>query len=751
MGDHAIYFRGAQNITVVGNHLRGLQNGPAGGFKFKSGRNITIMNNYLRNTGLIMYGTPEIGLAETQAEGAISELSNWLVANNIFDWKYWDNQYAIGMEYNRHTGNNNVFNGVFINNQFVNYHNIPQNRRRELLIASGGGFRPETSFVKDNTRDDGLKNGQLLVENWTEADYRLMPATWESLISPTLYEQYKNTPIPVRNILATPVATTIVQGQSIDPQQLVANTNDADEAVPAAKIVNPEVLNEIGQQKVTVQLTYETGSLVTVNVPVTVEAPAKKLDLSQLQTVYASIGEANQYTVYSWQLFTAIGPKTIVPSYYQQATQLLAEGQESQDKTQEQVDQLTSNLQSAMKVLVKKADITLERTEAENELASVHKLDESVYTKDSWQAMQEALIDTTTGEGSSKQLQQLLAWSDEELLEPTLGGFKTPADAQKRINQLTQTIKTALLLLVEKSTETTSNTSESSTSSTTSETSNTSESSTPSMTSESSSTSESSTSSTTSESSSTSESSTPSTTSETSNTSESSTPSTTSESSSTSESSTSSTTSESSSTSESSTPSMTSESSSTSESSTPSTTSESSSTSESNTQSTTSESSSTSESSTSSETSNTNESNTPSTTSKTSSTSESSASSTTSATNSTSESSTPSTVNESSQNKGQNSVIYAVESNQDPNDAQSNSKPSAKASQTNESVAENQATKQIQTNQESSGTIKKADNTTKIAKKKFPKTGEQSSAVGSFLGLSFLSLAIATYCFKVKR
>ncbi|HBC4406212.1 TPA: LPXTG cell wall anchor domain-containing protein [Enterococcus faecalis] len=738
-GDHAIYFRGAQNITVVGNHLRGLQNGPAGGFKFKSGRNITIMNNYLRNTGLIMYGTPEIGLAETQAEGAISELSNWLVANNIFDWKYWNNQYAIGMEYNRHTGNNNVFNGVFINNQFVNYHNIPQNRRRELLIASGGGFRPETSFVKDNTRDDGLKNGQLLVENWTEADYRLMPATWESLISPTLYEQYKNTPIPVRNTLATPVATTIVQGQSIDPQQLVANTNDADEAVPTAKIVNPEVLNEIGQQKVTVQLTYETGALVTVNVPVTVDASAKKLDLSQLQTVYASIGEANQYTVYSWQLFTAIGPKTIVPSYYQQATQLLAEGQESQDKTQEQVDQLTSNLQSAMKVLVKKADITLERTEAENELASVHKLDESVYTKDSWQAMQEALIDTTTGEGSSKQLQQLLAWSDEELLEPTLGGFKTPADAQKRINQLTQTIKTALLLLVEKSTETTSNTSESSTSSTTSETSNTSESSTPSTTSETSNTSESSTSSTTSESSSTSESSTSSTTSETSNTSESSTSSTTSESSSTSESSTSSTTSESSSTSESSTSSTTSESSNTSESSTSSTTSESSNTSESST------------SSTPSETSNTNESNTPSTTSKTSSTSESSALSTTSATNSTSESSTPSTVNESSQNKGQNSVIYAVESNQDPNDAQSNSKPSAKASQTKESVAENQATKQIQTNQESSGTVKKADNTTKIAKKKFPKTGEQSSAVGSFLGLSFLSLAIATYCFKVKR
>ena len=49
-------------------------NGPAGGFKFKSGRNITIMNNYLRNTGLIMYGTPEIGLAETQAEGLFQNL-----------------------------------------------------------------------------------------------------------------------------------------------------------------------------------------------------------------------------------------------------------------------------------------------------------------------------------------------------------------------------------------------------------------------------------------------------------------------------------------------------------------------------------------------------------------------------------------------------------------------------------------------------------------------------------------------------
>lgn len=351
----------------------------------------------------------------------------------------------------------------------------------------------------------------------------------------------------------------------------------------------------------------------------TVEVPAKKFDLSRLQTVYASIGEENQYTVYSWQLFTAIGPKTTVSSYYQQATQLLAEDAEIEVQTQEQVDQLTSNLQSAMKVLVKKAEITLERAEAEHELAIVQKLDESAYTTDSWQAMQEALRDLTTGEKSPKQLQQLLAWSDEELLDPTFGNFKTPADAQKRINQLTQTIKTALLLLVEQPTDTNSNTSESSTSSTTSESSSS------------------------------------------------------------------------------------------------------------------------------------NESSTPSTTSETSSSNEISAPSMPNESSTTSKSSTPSAVNETSQNKGKNSVIYAEESNQDPSDYQSNSKTSANASQTNESAAESQATKQIQMNQESSGTFKKADNTTKIAKKKFPKTGEQSSAVGGFLGLSFLSLAAVTYCFRVKR
>lgn len=58
-----------------------------------------------------------------------------------------------------------MFNGVFIDNRFINYHSISQSRRRESLIASGGGFRPGTNFVRGNTRDNNLEGGQLLVEN----------------------------------------------------------------------------------------------------------------------------------------------------------------------------------------------------------------------------------------------------------------------------------------------------------------------------------------------------------------------------------------------------------------------------------------------------------------------------------------------------------------------------------------------------------------------------------------------------------
>lgn len=272
VGDHAIYLRGSQDVQVIGNHVRGLQNGPYGGFKFKSGRNITIMNNYLRNTGIIMYETPEFGLGDSFAGGTVAELSGWLVANNIFDFKEWQDKYAIGIEYNRHTGVDNVYNGVFMDNHFVNYHNIPQNRRRGLLIqnAQGEGFKGESTFVSGNTRDD-RENNQLDVEFWNEEEYQAMPSDWRTLVDSNLYEQFKDSSIPVRNTLPIGKSISVTLGEAIDPYELVDQTNDQDEAKPEITILNPEVFEQIGEHKVFLKLVYEDATEVNVTAVVTIQ------------------------------------------------------------------------------------------------------------------------------------------------------------------------------------------------------------------------------------------------------------------------------------------------------------------------------------------------------------------------------------------------------------------------------------------------------------------------------------------------
>lgn len=204
--DHAIYLRGSQNIDFVGNHVRGFHNGPAGGIKFKSGRNILIMNNYFRNTGIIMYGNTEYGLGETYTP--VAELSNWLVANNTMDWKRWEDAYAIGMELNYATRTANTKNGVFIDNRYINYQNIPSNRRQymKLAFADDIGFLPRDSYVAGNTRDDTV-DGLLKAENWPgNYDY---PKTsnfndWNVLLHPnmgTSYNEYIETKIPMRDNL----------------------------------------------------------------------------------------------------------------------------------------------------------------------------------------------------------------------------------------------------------------------------------------------------------------------------------------------------------------------------------------------------------------------------------------------------------------------------------------------------------------------------------------------------------------------
>lgn len=271
VGDHAIYLRGSQNVQVVGNQVRGLHNGPYGGFKFKSGRNITIMNNYLRNTGIIMYETPEFGLGDSFAQGQVAELSNWFVANNVFDFKEWQDKYAIGIEYNRHTGKDNVYNGVFIDNKFINYHNIPANRRRELLIMNQAseGFKGESTYVSGNTRDD-TSDRQLNVEYWTSAEYDKMPKDWRSLIDSTMYDQYKETQIPIQDAFPVGRTVEIILGESYDPFDFVEQTHIEENDRPEITILNPEVLSKVGQHKLELMLSYPNGRTVRVVANVTV-------------------------------------------------------------------------------------------------------------------------------------------------------------------------------------------------------------------------------------------------------------------------------------------------------------------------------------------------------------------------------------------------------------------------------------------------------------------------------------------------
>ncbi|MDB1689565.1 WxL domain-containing protein [Enterococcus casseliflavus] len=279
VGDHAIYLRGSQEVQVIGNHVRGLQNGPYGGFKFKSGREITIMNNYLRNTGLILYETPEFGLGDSFAQGQVAELSNWLVANNVFDFKEWQDKFAIGIEYNRHTGIDNVFNGVFIDNHFVNYHNIPANRRRELLIMNNAfeGFKGDSTFVSGNTRDD-TPDGVLNVEFWSSEEYTKMPTSWENLIDPTKYEEYKETPIPIRNTFPIGRTVELILGSSYHPFDFVDQTHDADEEKPTIEMINPEVLTKVGQHQLELLLTYSDGRELRVFSEVTIVSPSNEKD-----------------------------------------------------------------------------------------------------------------------------------------------------------------------------------------------------------------------------------------------------------------------------------------------------------------------------------------------------------------------------------------------------------------------------------------------------------------------------------------
>ncbi|MFD2306906.1 glycosyl hydrolase family 28-related protein [Enterococcus termitis] len=275
--DHVTYLRGSTDVVLAGNHVRGWFNGSWGGFKFKSGREISIMNNYFRNTGLIMTDDPEIGVVETTDR--VSMYKDIFVANNTFDFKYWDGGYRIGMEFSAQQApdKTSISNGVFINNRYIHFSNT---KKADLLLynpTTKTGFHPtNNSHVSGNTRDDGAHNGFSIVYGWTAEDYEKMNPDWESIYKPSGYNEYVALPIPEKNMLPSAVPTTIKLGDEVQASDLVKNTFDKDEATPVARIMNPNELESVGIHRINVELTYPTGFMCVIRVPVTVEGSSEE-------------------------------------------------------------------------------------------------------------------------------------------------------------------------------------------------------------------------------------------------------------------------------------------------------------------------------------------------------------------------------------------------------------------------------------------------------------------------------------------
>ncbi len=265
INDHVTYLRGSQNVYISGNHVRGFHNGPAGGFKFKSGRNVVIANNYLRNTGIILSNHPEYGYGETFGDGEISEFTNLLIANNTFDFKKWQEFYGIGINYevdNSAGLPTKIENNVFMNNQYINYHNIPQNRRFGFGLPNS--FAPQNTYIKENTRDD--TEDRVLTIQDIDTKYGgqfddLMAKDWIGLLQshPDLemyYRKQSDQPIPFLNKLPKAVATTIELGESVSAESLITNAYDDDNQKPIFTIMNPDELQIVGEQSIRVRIAY---------------------------------------------------------------------------------------------------------------------------------------------------------------------------------------------------------------------------------------------------------------------------------------------------------------------------------------------------------------------------------------------------------------------------------------------------------------------------------------------------------------
>lgn len=275
--DHVTYLRGAKDVVIAGNHVRGWFNGSYGGFKFKSGTQIVVMNNYLRNTGIILTDDPEYGPIE--AAVAVSMFKDVFIANNTFDFKKWDGGYRIGIEFSAQQipEKTSINNGVFINNRYINFKNT---KKADLLIynpTTKTGFHPtNNSHVSGNTRDDGAHGGVSIVYGWTDEDYKNMREDWWNIYVPQNYTNYLEMNIPEKSTLPIAIPTIINRGETIIPSNLVGHIKDSDEELTSIKILNPGVFENIGYQEAQVKLEYNTGYACIIDVPVLVKENTSK-------------------------------------------------------------------------------------------------------------------------------------------------------------------------------------------------------------------------------------------------------------------------------------------------------------------------------------------------------------------------------------------------------------------------------------------------------------------------------------------
>lgn len=261
--------------------MRGFQNGPYGGFKFKSGRDLVVMNNYIRNSSIILSNRPEYGLTETFEEGRTSQFTRVLLANNIFDFKKWQRTYAVAIH--SHTDNpdkmpTKIDGIVVIDNKYINYMNIAPKPREGIQLADK--FEPNlynynNTYIKGNTRDD-TKDKKLTSWRWKNNEETLLPDDWRPMLSkePSLEEYYnkkKEIRIPFLNMLATAVPTTINVGEELEAEKLVKNAYDKDNKKPIYIITNKEELKTPGEKEIVVKIIYEDQiPEVNITVPVTV-------------------------------------------------------------------------------------------------------------------------------------------------------------------------------------------------------------------------------------------------------------------------------------------------------------------------------------------------------------------------------------------------------------------------------------------------------------------------------------------------